>query len=123
MVDVVGAKSGAHQFLHQIGFFVRPLGGAEPGEALGAVFGANPADSVGGPIERFFPGRFAEMRERVGRVDVLMGILADTVLADQRHGQPMGVMHVVEAKAALYAKSVAIRRAFLAVDEEQLAVF
>ena len=39
VVDVVGAKTGAHQFLEQIGLFVGALGGAEAGQAPALAVG------------------------------------------------------------------------------------
>ena len=37
VIDIVGAETGAHEFLEQIGFFVRALGRAEAGQRLRPV--------------------------------------------------------------------------------------
>ncbi len=43
-------------------------------------------------------------------------------LADQRHGQTIGMMGVVEAEAALHAEAVLVRRAVTALDGDDLVV-
>src|SRR5438046_397615 len=80
-----------------------------------AVAVANASEALGGAIERLFPARLAEMRVRVRRVDIGV-VLGKAVLADQRLGQPVGVVGVVEAEAALDAEPVVIGRPVLALD-------
>ena len=60
VIDVVRAEAGAHQLLEEIRLFVGALGGAEAGERSLAVRVPDLAKSVGGDVERFFPGGFAE---------------------------------------------------------------
>ena len=50
MVDVVGAKSDAHQLLEQVRFLVRPLGRAEAGERPAAVASVNGAVTAPEPM-------------------------------------------------------------------------
>ena len=69
VIDVVGAEAGAHQLLEQVGLFVRALGRAETGQRLRAVAVADFLQAGRGAVERLVPGRFAEMRPRIGRVD------------------------------------------------------
>jgi hypothetical protein len=76
----------------------------------------------GGAVERLLPARLPEMRPGIGRVDLVMGVLGDAVLADQRHGEAMRMVHVVEAETAFDAKPVLVRRAVAAVDIEQRVV-
>ena len=106
MVDVVGAEAGAHQLLEQIGLLVGALGRAEAGERLcrrarrGSSAGrrrrapAPPPSSPRGNASRDWPDR---PRRRV---------LRHAVLADQRLGQPVRMVDVVEAEAALDAEPV-----------------
>src|SRR3954451_8681920 len=122
MVDVVGAEAGANQLLEQIRFFVRSFRGAEAGERTRAVTVADFHQALGGAIERLLPGRGAEMRPRIGRIDQIVGGLGDAVLAHQRLRQPMWMAHIVEAEAALDAKPVLVRGAVAAADVEQLVV-
>ncbi len=61
------------------------------------------------------------MGERVGRVDRDV-VLGDAVLADQGLGQPVGVMDVVEAEAALDAQPVVVGRPVLARDRDDVVV-
>src|SRR3712207_7262247 len=46
------------------------------------------SQSHGGAIERLLPSGLAEMRVRIGRIDRDI-VLRDTVLADQRFGEPV----------------------------------
>ena len=73
VVDIVGAEAGAHQLLEQIGLFVRALGRAEAGERARTVAVADFLQARGGAVERLLPGRLAEMRPRVGRIDQIVG--------------------------------------------------
>ena len=75
VIDIVGAEAGAHQLLEQIGLFVRALGRAEAGQRLDALLVADLHEALGGDIERLFPGRLAEMREGIGRIDLVVGVL------------------------------------------------
>ena len=61
------------------------------------------------------------MRVGVGRVDIGV-VLRDAVLADQRLGQPVGMVHIVEAEAALDAEPVVVGRPVLALDRDDVVV-
>ncbi len=75
-----------------------------------------------GPFQRLVPARLAEVGERVGRIEFLVGVLGDAVLADQRPHQPVRMRDVVETEAALDAQPVAVGGAVAAVDVKQLVV-
>ena len=122
MVDIVGAEAGANQLLEQIGLLVRAFRRAEAGERARAVAVADFHQALGGAVERLLPGRRAEMRPWIGRIDQIVGGLGDAVLAHQRLRQAMRMAHVVEAEAALDAEPVLVRRAVAAADVEQLVV-
>ena len=93
VIDVVAAEAGAHQLLEQIGLLVRPLGRAEPGERRCRRRGRGSARKPGGgAVERLVPARLAEMGPGVGRDRSRRGVLRHAVLADQRLGQPVGMM-------------------------------
>src|SRR6476661_10309285 len=96
--------------------------GAEAGERTRAVTVADFHQALGGAVERLLPGRRAEMRPRIGRIDQIVGGLGDAVLAHQRLHQPMRMAHVVEAEAALDAEPVLIRRSVAAADLKELVV-
>ena len=68
MIHIIGLKTGPHQFLHQIGFFIGAFGGSESGQGRRAMFCLDSAESGRGHIQRFFPCRFPEMGVGVGRV-------------------------------------------------------
>src|ERR1700722_517391 len=122
MVDIVGAETGPHELLEQIGLFVRSLGGAETGQRLGALLVANLDETFRGDVERLFPGRFAEVRERICGIDLVVGILLHSRQPYQRLGQAVRVMDVVEAEAAFDAESVVVGRAVAALGIDHLLV-
>ena len=57
-VDVVGAKRGAHQFLHQISFFVGATRGSDTTDRVFAVFGLDAFELGGRMVEGFVPADF-----------------------------------------------------------------
>ena len=122
MIDIVGAEAGAHQLLEQIGLFVRALGRAEAGERARAVAVADFLQAGGGAFHRLLPGRLAEMRQRVRRIDQIVGSFGDAVLADHRLHQALRIGDVVEAEAALDAEPVLVGRAVRAGDRDELVV-
>ena len=122
MIDVVGAEPGAHQLLKQIRLLVGALGGAEAGERLRAVAIANFLQAGGGAVEGLVPGRLAEMRPGIGRIDGVVRVLGHAVLANQRMVQAMGMVHIVEAEAALHAQPVLVGRAVAPGDVSELVV-
>ena len=88
VVDVVAAEAGAHQLLEQVGLLVRALGRAEAGQRRrrrarrGSASGPAAATSSASSQRRL-----AEMRPRVGRIDLVVGVLRHARLADQRRRQ------------------------------------
>ncbi len=122
VIDIVGAEAGANQLLEQIGFLVGALGRAESGERLDALAVADFDETIGGNVERLFPGSFAEMRERIGRIDLVVGVLLRIRQPHQRFCQAMRMMDVVEAEAALDAEPVVIGRAVAAFRVDHLLV-
>src|SRR3546814_3619070 len=69
---------------------------------------------------------FFSSRRRHTRCALVTGVqtcaLPISLLADQRHGEAIGVMDVVEAEAALHAHPAVVRRPVATVDIEQLLV-
>ena len=122
VIDIVVAEAGAHEFLEQVGFLIRALGRAEAGKRMVAVLCARGLEPVSRAIERLLPARRAEMRPRITGISRVVRALADAVLADQRLRQPMRMVHVVEAEAALHAQPVLVRRAVPARDVKQPVV-
>src|SRR5205085_3291373 len=61
------------------------------------------------------------MRQRIGGIDRDI-VLADPVLADQRLGQAVGVVHIIEAKAALDAEPVVVGGPVLPLDRDDVVV-
>src|SRR3569833_3221497 len=106
MVDIVGAEAGAHQLLKQIGLFVRALGRYETGQRLGAPLVTDLPQARGGDVERLFPRRFAELREGIRRVYLVVGILLVARQSHQRLRQPVRMVDVVETEAPLDAEAV-----------------
>src|SRR6202035_1463361 len=100
----------------------RSLGRAEASQRLGALLVADLDEAPGGDVERFFPGSFAEVSERIGRINLVVGVLLDTRQPHQRLGQAVGMMDVIETKAAFDAESVVVGRAIAAFSVDDLLV-
>ena len=118
VIDVVRSESGADQLLEQVGFLVRALGRTETGERSLAVRVADVSQSLRGKGERLVPGRFAEHAAPVVGIDGEVLALLHPRLADERRGEPMLVLHVVEAVPALDAQPARVGRAVLALHVE-----
>ncbi len=71
--------------------------------------------AAGGEIERLLPRRLAEMRPGIGRIDLIVGVLRHVRQADEGLRQPVRVVDVVEAEAALDAEPVVVGRAVAAL--------
>src|SRR5438045_8667233 len=61
------------------------------------------------------------MRQRIGGIDRDI-VLADPVLADQGLGEAIGVVHIIEAKAALDAEAVVVGGPVLPLDRNDVVV-
>ena len=122
MIDIVRAEAGAHQLLEQVGLLVGALGRAEAGERVRSLVVADAAQAARGALQCLLPARFPEIFERVRRVHDDVGRFRRIVAPDQRSGQPLRAVGVVEAEAALDAQPLFVGRAVPPVDIEQLAV-
>ncbi len=123
VIDVVAAEAGAHQLLEQVGLFVAAFGRAETGQRLVAVAGTQVFELAGGEIERFFPGGLAEGVAPVALVRQQSRVFRHARLADQRPGQALRVVRVVEAKAAFDAQAAVVGGAIAALDADDDLVF
>ena len=122
MIDIVGAEAGAHQLLEQIGLLVRAFRRTETGKPLGALFLADFQEALRRLVERLVPGRLAEMRPGIGRIDEFMRRFRHALLADHGLQDALRIVHVIEAEAALHAEPVLVRGPVLAVDVKELVV-
>ena len=122
MVDVVRAKTGSDELLEQVRFLVRSLGRAKPRQRPRTPHIANGAQRAAGHLERLLPARFAKHRQRIVRVHHEIGGFGYPRLPDQRLGQPLAVMNVVEAEAPLDAKALAIGHAVASFDADDAIV-
>ena len=109
MVDVVAAKTRAHQFLEEVGLFVAAFGGAKAHEGARAVGVAQAAQTVGGERQGLLPSCFAKHFLPAGGIPVQTGegmfVFGHAALADERCGEAMGVMRIVKTKAPLDAQA------------------
>ena len=121
VVDVVVAESLPDQLLEQIGLLVGALGAAEARHRLPAALVAQPPQPLGGRVQRLLPGRLAEDVAPVLRIDV-QPLGRRVVAAQQRLGEPVRMMDVVEAEPALHAQPPLIGRSVEAVDMGDFAV-
>src|SRR3712207_819143 len=96
-VDVVSSERGAHELLHEEGFFVRATGRRDAAHRMLAVLRLNALDLAGGVGDRLIPAHF------------LPGI--HDVLADHWLRDAVRVRGVAIRKAALHAGMPLIRAA------------
>mgnify|MGYP000450295983 CR=1 FL=1 len=122
MIDIVCVKTGADQFLEQIGFLVRSLCGTEPGKGVAATFVDNFFQAGCREVECLVPCRFTEIFQRVCRVELNGRVFCNAFFPDQRFGQPVRVMNVVKPEPAFDAEPVVVRRPVATFDEKQLVV-
>src|SRR5690606_10416456 len=57
-VHIVGAEGGAHQLLHQVGFFIGAARGGDAAHGVAAVLVLDAAEFGGRVVDGFFPGDF-----------------------------------------------------------------
>src|SRR5262249_14713783 len=74
------------------------------------VLVANIFETLGGTIERLLPCGNAKMRPGISRIDLVIGVLGYSVLADQRMMQPVLVMNVIKTETPLHTQPVLIGR-------------
>src|SRR5262249_35723175 len=118
VVDVVGAEALPDQLLEQIGFLVRTLGGAKPGDRPAPETRVEALAPAGAERERLLPSRFAEIGADLRARDLEASILLDPLAADQRLAQAIGMVDVIEPKAALDAQPIAIGGPVTPIDVE-----
>ena len=99
-----------------------PLAEPKPASALTPFSSRIFDEALGGDVERLFPGRFAEMGEGIGRIDLVVGILLRIRQPHQRLGQAVRMVDVVEAEAALDAEPIVVGRAVAALGIDHLLV-
>ena len=122
VVDVVGAEARPHQLLEQVRFLVRALGRPESRQRARPVLIADTAQRAAGQRQRLVPARLAEGFQRIRRIHCALRILGHARLADQRPREPLRMVHVVEAEAALHAQPVVIGRTVAPFDAHDLVV-
>ena len=107
-VDIVGADHRAHEFLHQVVFFVGAACRRNTGDGVRPVLVANGVQSVRDEIQRLVPVALRQF----------------TVFPDQRRAQTVGGVDEFEGVAA-FQTSVAVTggRIFRAADGDHPAVF
>ena len=88
---------------------------------------AQACESSGGQRHGFFPRRFAEDLRPIGGIAVevveLLGVFADTGFADQRHGQALRAVGVVETEATFDTQTAVVGRAVPTLDADDFVVF
>src|SRR5262249_48740879 len=94
--------------------------GAEARERALAVRVADVAQTLRGGLERLLPRGLAEDLVPLLGIDGEVLVLRHARLADERLRQPVAMLHVVEAVAALHAETGRVRRAVTAFNVENL---
>ena len=116
VIDIVVLEGLPDQLLEQVGFLVRTFGGAEARNLSAPAFHA-----IGSRVQSFVPCGLAEMRGQVAGIDV-QALCRRVVAADQRFGQAVFVVDIVEPKAAFHAETVLVGGAVNAIDPYNLVV-
>ena len=106
MVDVVVAESLPNELLEEIGLLVRALGRPETGD-IGVSLVPKPGHAVGRHFQRLVPICLAKMRQDVPGIDI-EPLCRRVVATNQGLRQPMRMVNVVKAEAALDAKAVLV---------------
>ena len=100
VVDVVGGEHSTGELLQQVVFFVGVVVGANDADGRAAAAVADFFELGAGDAQGVFPG---------GGLQLAIGV------ADERGDEPVGLVDVVEAEAALGAEEIAVDAAFVAV--------
>ena len=103
MVDIVGAEPGAHQFLHQISLFIGAFGRAKAGQGVAAVAVADTFETGCRHLQGLFPAGFSKMAVGIGGIDWQGRRFRRVVAPDQRFGQPLRAVDIVETETPLDA--------------------
>ena len=72
MIDIVGAKTSAHQLLEQVGFFIAALGRTKAGQAGATQLTFDLVKPATGKFHRLFPAGFTEHLRRVACIEVFI---------------------------------------------------
>src|SRR5205807_2469393 len=99
MVNIVGAKDSAREFLQQVIFFVGGAVGADDADGPATLAVTNLLE----PVARMFQGLFPGCRNKF------------SIFADQGLAEPCGMIKKVESVTALDTEKVAIDSAFVAI--------
>ena len=116
VIDVVRAKSRAHEFLKQIRLFVRSFRGAESCERVRPLRVANALQRAPCECQCLVPARFAKHRPWIRRINREVGGFRRVGFSDQRLRQPMRMRRVIEAVTSFDAEAPFVRRTVAPVD-------
>ena len=123
VVDVVAAKTGAHQFLKQISFFIAALGRTKSGQTLGPVLLAQAHQTLSRQIQSFVPSGGSENLGPTRRLAVEVQRLGHTRFAHQGGGQAVWVVCVIETKTAFDTQALLVGGACTALHFDDALVF
>ena len=123
MIDVIGAKAGADELLEQIGFFIAALGGAKTGQRIFAHGIANRCQRAARQIQRFFPRCLAKHIAPIFRVHIEVCRLGHTRFANQRLGEALFVVRIIEAVTTFHTQTIVIRRSVAALNSDDFIFF
>ncbi len=115
MVDVVRTKTGAHQFLKQIGLLIGAFGRTKARQGLRAMLGFEATQTTSRQIQGFFPSGRSEHAVPIGGIATerlqLAGVFGRIGTANERHRQALGMVGIVETKTAFHTQAVVVGRA------------
>ena len=123
VVDVVAAKTGAHQFLKQISFFIAALGRTKTGQTLGPVLLAQAHQTLSRQIQSFVPSGGPENFGPTRRLAVEVQRLGHARFAHQGGGQAVWVVCVIETESAFDTQAFLVGGACTALHFDDALVF
>ncbi len=120
MVDVVAAKTCTHQFLKQIGFFIASFGTSISCQCTTSIVISYFFQTGSSKIEGFLPFCFTKYLFPFFWIEQF-GRFGDAFFADQRFGQPRGMMNVIKTISSFNTKPTLIGWPLSSLDTEQFS--
>ena len=108
--------------MEQVGFFIGTLRGTKARDAFSFFLRLYLVEACGGAFQRLVPCGFAEVRQDVSGIDV-QPFGRRVLAADERFGQSVWVINVVESEPSFYAETLFIGRAVCALNVFDLIIF
>ena len=123
MVDVVATKTGTHQLLKQVCFFIAALGRAKTSKRFFAICVTNRLQTSASTQECFLPSRLTEkFHDTIGLHDEITSFRC-VISADKWLGEAVRVVRVIKTIPPFHAESSMVGWTITALNKKNLVVF